>query len=370
MTLPRPQTLGTLATGRDNNLNLIRMLAATAVMVSHAVPIAVSQRQPEPLQQSLGYTLGYLAVLVFFVVSGFLITASFERSSSRTSFVLARFLRLMPGLFVNLLFVAFLLGPLVTEFSLRDYLTLTDPYVFLVKNLTLFSLDFSLPGVFLEQPFRGVVGSIWTLRHEVACYAAVFVAGLFGLWHSRGRASLALLGFALLWSWLTYAGPRLPAPLPELRALSLPFAVGAAFYVWRDRLPVSLLGVLATVALAWALRQTGLYYPALTLAIGYATFWLGYVPGGILRLYNRLGDYSYGIYLYAFPLQGWAVWAFGPQTAWQNVLYAAGPTLICAVLSWHLVESPSLAAKGRILALCQRLPGLRGPTRARSRSPQ
>lgn len=331
------------AQGRDNNLNLIRMLAASAVLVSHAVPIAVSPALPEPLEELTGVSLGTLAVMMFFVISGFLIPVSFERSSSRMRFVRARAMRIFPGLLVNLLFVAFLLGPLVTELPLATYFTDPDVYLFVLRNMTLVPLVFNLPGVFAGQPLEDIVGSIWTLRHEVACYMGVFVFGILGLlgriWIYR-IAGLAY--FFVLWPAITWVGPEMHPLVNGFFRLSLPFVLGMVFHAWQDRLPLSLWGVAVTALLAWMSRDTAFYYPAFCLAIGYATFWLGYVPGGIIRAYNRLGDYSYGIYVYAFPLQGWAVWAFGPQSALENMLYSAPPTLILSVLSWHLVEKPAL----------------------------
>lgn len=341
--------LGSLATGRDNNLNLIRMGAATAVLVSHAWPIALGTGAPEPLKALTGYSLGTLSVMVFFVISGFLITASFERTSSHRSFVLARVLRLFPGLLVNLIFVALILAPLVTTLPAASFLSSAEPYTFILRNLALFPLVYELPGVFQDQPHTSVVGSIWTLRHEVMCYAGVFIAGVFGAWRTRARAAIALTLYAALWVALILTAPALHPMLSGLVTLSLPFAVGVAFYIARDRLPLSLIGVVLSSALAWALAGTWLYPPALALAIGYATFWLAYVPGGALRAYNRLGDYSYGIYVYAFPLQGAAVWAFGPQSPLENILYSLPPTILLSVLSWHWVEAPAMALKPRLL---------------------
>lgn len=345
------QYLGPLSLGRDNNLNLLRAVAATAVLVSHAVPIAQGPQAAEPLKALLGQSLGSLAVYVFFAISGFLITASFVRSSSRRSFLLARALRLVPGLFVNLVLVAFLLGPLVTSLSLGGYLGLPDPYLFVLRNMALFPLIFTLPGVFDELPYTGVVGSIWTLRHEVMCYGGVFVAGCLGAWASPFRAHLALGAYGLAWIGFEILNPEISSMVHQLHRLSLPFALGAAFYVWRDRLPLSLWGVGATLGLAWLAHGSGAAYPALILALTYLTFWLGYVPGGWLRAYNRVGDYSYGIYVYAFPLQGLAVWLFGPQTPLENILYSLPMTLICSVASWHWVEQPAMAQKARLLGL-------------------
>lgn len=342
--------LETRAYGRDNNLNLIRMLAATAVLVSHAVPITMGPEAIEPLAATTGFSLGSLSVMIFFVISGFLITASFERSSSRGSFVLARGLRLFPGLAVNLLLVAFVLGPIVTNLLVGDYLTRPEPYAFFMRDLLLFPLIYVLPGVFTDQPFPSVVGSIWTLRHEVMCYVGVFLAGVLGLWQTRQRAMLTLSIYAVIWGLIALTEPVLHPLIRGLLGLSVPFAIGIAFYIWRDRLPLSLVGVALTAVLAWLAQGTFAYPVALAFAIGYATFWLAYVPSGVIRAYNRVGDYSYGIYIYAFPLQGAAIWAFGPQTPLENIIFSFPPTLLLSILSWHLVEFPAMNAKSTLLA--------------------
>lgn len=332
------------AAGRDNNLNLIRALAALAVLVSHAVPIALGPDRPEPLVNLLGQSLGTLAVVVFFVISGFLITQSFERTTSRQRFIRARLLRIFPGLFVNLLFVALLLGPWVTTLPLGAYFSDPAVYSFILRDLALVPLVYRLPGVFEGQPVPDIVGSIWTLRHEVGCYIGVFVLGVLGvfkrIWVFR---CAGLLYLCVIWPVVIWIDPPMHPLISGFFLLSMPFLIGMLFYAWQDRLPLSLWGVAATAGLAWLLRETPAYFAALSLAVGYASFWAGYVPGGLLRTYNKIGDYSYGIYVYAFPVQGWAVWMFGAQSALENILYSVPPTLLLSVLSWHLVEKPAMA---------------------------
>lgn len=345
-----------VAQGRDNNLNLIRALAALGVLVSHAVPISLGFEPHEPLEALTGYSLGALCVFIFFAISGYLITASFERSSSHTSFLVARGLRLVPGLAVNIVLVAFVLAPFVTTLSPAAYFTSPEPYLFTARNIAIMPVTFDLPGVFEDLPVPNIVGSIWTLRHEVLCYAGVFLAGLLGAWQMRRNALIALGLYGAGWVGFALLDPAVPQPLHALHELSLPFAFGAAFYMWQDRLPLSLIGVALLAVLAAALSFVGgpAYYAALALAISYATFWVGYVPGGIIRAYNRIGDYSYGIYIYAFPLQGLAVWLFGPQTPLENILYSLPPTLVLSYLSWHLIEGPAMTQKARLIALLSR----------------
>lgn len=336
--------LGSAAEGRDNNLNLIRVLAAFAVLVSHAWPIDLGTGPDgvDPLKALVGHSLGTMAVFVFFVISGFLITASFQRSRTHKRFVQARALRLLPGLLVSLLLVAFLMGPLVTTLPLRVYLLAPETWTFLIRNITLFEPQYTLPGVFETNPYPTVEGSIWTLIHEALCYVMVFLAGRAGLLADRRRMLIFLAFYSAGWL-LTQATPfAFPGRLLMLQSLSLPFVLGMVGWIWRDRIVLSIWGVLGAGALWLGLRETALDFPALILFLGYATAWLAYVPGGFIRHYNRLGDYSYGLYIYAFPIQGLVAWAFGSVGPGLHILLATPPVLLLSVASWHLVEDPAL----------------------------
>lgn len=339
--------LGDVATGRDNNFNLIRFGLALAVMASHAWPIALGPGTVEPLEAALGRSLGTLAVWAFFALSGFFVTASFEASASPADYLLARGLRLLPCLAVSLVLVALALGPAVTALPVATYLRAPEVWGFLARNMTLLRPEYGLPGVFAGNPYPAVEGSIWTLGHEAACYALVLLAGMAGLTRRRRAMAGALAGYALL--WVLTRDAALPVKAMAFRELSLPFALGMALRVWRHRVPLSGLLALGLCGLAFAARGGEGFEPLAAAAMAYGTLWLGYVPGGWIRAWNRLGDYSYGLYVYAFPLQGLAVWLLGPQGPAQNLACAVPMTLVCAILSWHAVERPALALRRRVL---------------------
>lgn len=331
------------ARGRDNNFNLIRMLAALAVFVSHAWPVTGGPGRVEPLVAATGYSLGTLAVFVFFAISGFFVSASWARAASAADFLAARALRLLPALAASLLAVLLILGPLVTSLPVAAYLADPETARFLPRNLTLFSAQFTLPGVFADNPYPKVEGSIWTLAYEAECYALVLLAGLTGPTRHRRAMAAAFAGYALLW----VLGGLLPLPhrLTEFRLLSLPFVLGMAAFHWRESLALSLPVAILLAVLAALARGTPLGYPALVAALAYATFWLGLLPIRALRRYNRLGDYSYGFYLIAFPVQGLTVWLAGPTAPLVNVALSLPLALGLAVLSWHAVERPALALR-------------------------
>ena len=340
--------LGSISSSRDNNFNVIRAFAAFCVLVSHAYPIALGDGTSEPLASLTGYTLGTLAVYVFFILSGFLITASFERARNRTNFIVARFLRLFPGLLVSLLFVAFVLGPWVSDLSVRAYLGHHETWSFMLRNILLVQPQYNLPGVFTANPVTSIEGSIWTLFYEVACYIGVFVAGAMGLFKLPWRATTAIvlfLCFGLLREWVQI---DFQYQIGKFVDLGAPFAIGALAWLWRHHIFLSIWGIFGAGLLAWALKGTAFYDLGLMVALAYALFWLGYIPGGWIRKYNAIGDYSYGIYIYAFPMQGLAIWLFGPMSAIENILIATPLTVLPAIVSWHFVEKPAMAARETI----------------------
>ena len=196
--------------------------------------------------------------------------------------------------------------------------------------------------MFDTNPFPAVEGSIWTLIQEVLCYGLVFAAGVTGLLKRPRLMSLALAAYAVLWLVPVLNPLALHPKLVQFHELSLPFVMGMAFWAWRDHIPLSLPGVAGLAGLSYLTAPTPLGQPALMLLLTYGCFWLGHVPKGVLRRYNALGDYSYGVYIYAFPLQGLVVWLCGPMTPVLHAVVAFGPVLLLAVLSWHYVEAPAL----------------------------
>ena len=342
--------LSEAATGRDNNFNLIRFLAAIAVLISHAYPIALGRHTPQPLASWLEKPLGHLAVLTFFAISGLLITQSWSNTPKVRRWVTARALRIFPGLLVCLLLTLLCFGPLTTELSLAAYWDDPQTWSYLPRNLSLYLLQFQLPGVFADNPLPQTInGSIWTLKYELTLYVAVAVLGLLGgiarprigLWFVAGAIVLTA---AVLW---VHSSVGMEPQLVWFAQMALPFTMGSALFLLRQRIILSIWILAVMIALTALARNTPGYHVALSAVIVYGTMYLAYVPGGVLRGFNQLGDYSYGVYIYAFPIQQLGAHLLPGQSPVQNIMFALPLTLGCAVVSWHCVEKPALALKRR-----------------------
>lgn len=342
-------TLATLARGRDNNLNLLRIVAAGLVLVSHSFVIASGDPRAEPWDAVLGRSPGGLAVDIFFLISGFLVTGSAMKQAAVWPYVRARALRIYPGLWVALLFTLALVGAGFSSLPAGAFFSEPQTWKYLAKNaLMITGAEAVLPGAFATNPFTGVVnGSLWTLRYELRLYA-LLALGWWALGHwARGQAvqrlRTAVTALALVLSAAAVAQLWAPAQSDAVRLGGM-FFTGAAMWTWRERLQLRgrwVLGGVVAMVLA-ALVSPRLFEPVYRAALPGAVCWLAYRPAGWLRAYNRLGDYSYGVYIYAFPVQqalvaAWPGLSVAGLTAWAGAL-----TLALAVLSWHAVEQPAL----------------------------
>lgn len=339
-----PRYMSSLASGRDNNFNLLRMLAASAVLVSHAYPIALGMGALEPLSSLLGITLGWLSVFTFFAISGFFISKSFDVKGRLIEFWVARCLRIYPGLLGVLLLTVLLVGPNFTELSLQAYFSNGATWTYSFKNCTLKWLQYDLPGVFRDNPYPAAInGSLWTLFYEVMCYGMVAVVGVSGLARRTWCFVMFLGVYSAGYLAVKIVGVHQAGFVDYFHQLTLPFVIGMAFYQFRRLLPLNLILCCfggSVTALAYGapwFREVFLMFWS------YMIFYCGSISCRLLRLYNKIGDYSYGVYIYAFPCEQICV-AIWPGITPIGLMAVSFPvTLACAVLSWHILEQRALA---------------------------
>ena len=336
-------------TVRPNSFDLLRLLAALAVVGGHACELS-GHVSADPLARFTGVGgLGSLGVSVFFAISGFLVVCSFARRPNVASFAAARALRLLPALAVVVLVSALLIGPLVTRAPLSAYFTAPQTWLYPIRNILILPVTYHLPGVFAANPYPDAVnGSLWTLRVEVGFYGLTALLGWRG-WLGRG----VLTGVALLFAAALIAAigsGRAPLQATLLLRSGVLYFGGGALWAWRGetgwsdpklRLAAAA-AALATVALAvsrtWGDTALALLAPLWVVTLG-QTGW----PGQ--RALARVGDLSYGTYLWAFPIQQALVQA----QPGVGVAALLGETLLIVLplawLSWRLVERPALALK-------------------------
>ncbi|MCP3144183.1 acyltransferase family protein [Pyxidicoccus xibeiensis] len=350
MPVPTSPTLQACLEGRRNNLDFLRFAAASGVIISHAFPLSLGKGTAEPLDALTReqLSLGRLCVAVFLVISGVLITRSWERTPDLARFTWARALRIFPGLGAMLLLSALVLGPAFTRLPLADYLASPDTYLYLLRNFTLNWPQWDLPGVFESNAFpRAVNGSLWTLKYEVGFYLLTLALGLVG----QLRKPVVVFG------WVGAAVASLvTGRLGFWPELYLYFGGGVALYLWRDKVRMSPWLALACAAAWLVMARLGYSRIGTGLFGAYVVLYLAFLPAGALASFGRWGDFSFGIYVYAFPVQQ-AVAALlgGPTEWWVNAALSFPVVVALSALSWHLVEKPALRLKDAPPAPLRRL---------------
>ncbi|HSW19645.1 MAG TPA: acyltransferase, partial [Ramlibacter sp.] len=261
--------------------------------------------------------------------------------------------RILPALLAAITLTVFVLGPAFTGAPLAQYFSSRETWLYLAKGLTLFDgVAYTLPGVFDANPYpQAVNGSLWTLPYEVRMYALLatlwVVLGVLGARRERlvrGAivAAAVASGALLLLLHFTSDQPR------HFVRLFFMFYSGAALWVLKGRVKLSgRFALFAGVLLAFSTAHRDLFFVVYALLLPYLLMCAAFLPRGWIRRYNAAGDYSYGLYVYAFPIQQAAV-ALVPGIGPWGLIFASGAlTLVSAVASWHLIEQPAMRLRRR-----------------------
>jgi len=334
---------------KPDNFDFLRLLAAGCVLVSHLSTLSgTKDNRFLTLLDSLD--LGSLGVAIFFVISGYLVRQSWVDDPVLHRYVSRRALRIFPGLAAVVLLSMLVLGPLVTKLPLLEYFR-QPGFLRYLDALLLFPMPFGMPGVFYDNPYPVVVnGSLWTLPYEAAMYlllalfarpkladSAIYWTSLAALFivasASSGRPSF---GAPKVWfmstTWLYYFAAF--------------FFYGAALSVLRKKFGAPNLAVAAVFLLIlivfWQSERSGVIRHLL---LGYVVIALGVRATPFLKSAGRYGDFSYGIYIYAFVVQQTLVHFGLARNVFLNIVCLATITLLLAALSWTFVEKPALLMK-------------------------
>lgn len=339
-------TLADVAHGRDNNFQLIRLCAAAFVVLFHSFALTGRWTQ-EPLWRIASeLNFGVLGVKIFFAISGFLVTQSWLARQDVAPFAAGRLLRIYPALVAATLLTIALAGA-SSDLAFGAFLAHPQTLDYAWRVALGFDMVYRLPGAFAGNPLpHDVNGSLWTLPIELRLYLAVLVAGVIGILARRWSwLAIVVAAAAVFAAWP--AGFPLSPNEPVVRELALTFALGSLACVWRDRIPLSLAAAAAALLLVlwnpWGLGRGALFAPLLV----YLTLVLAYHPRLRWPSFNRIGDYSYGLYVYSFPLQQTLMQRLPTLEPMQLFALSMGAGLAVAAVSWHFLERPALALKSR-----------------------
>jgi peptidoglycan/LPS O-acetylase OafA/YrhL len=342
---------------RDNGVTLLRLGFALLVVFGHSWE--VSGRGPDPLQRTAGVTCGEVGVNAFFALSGFLVTQSWLRSRSSRDYLWRRALRILPGFWTCLVVTGLGLFPLLWAHqhgtTWRGAFSQAPFFGYVGRNALLRIRQANIGDLFAAQPASGVVnGALWSLFPEFLCYLGVAIGGALGCFSAR-RVGRLWLGATVIFA-VHAGGPLALAHLSgrahdsgwylwRLSTQATFFAAGALSCTLGGRLQVSVARLIAGVLLLAVATGAGAYAWAAPVLLPFSVLQLAALIRGAWL--DRLGDYSYGIYVYHFPLQQTLVFfGWGAGSAWMLFGLAIALVLPVAVASWHGVEKPALRLKG------------------------
>lgn len=303
---------------------------------------------------NLGYYSGDLAVFIFFVVSGYMVSGSYMARDNLFDYLAARLLRIVPAYAFVLLCCVLALGPIVTRVGQASYWASPQVVDHITKNLRFVSDQaWHLPGVFETHSNTGVNGSIWTLPAEMRMYMLVAIMGAVGLLRARIPALITIAGLLAIG---IFAVQYLPLHADWVRLAGY-FCLGILAQLLKDRIQISHRGMLMLAFAAYTVSRTPSYPYVFGLMLAYFCFWFAYTLPTIGAI-ERFGDPSYGVYLWGWPIQQCLVEAFPTMPPWLNFIIAAPMAVVAGYLSWHLIEKNALKLKNAHAVALTRLKSL------------
>ena len=340
-----------------NNLNALRLMAASLVVAGHSY-VLVGLPAPSWFYMACHS----VAVLAFFVVSGYLVSKSWARDPDLGRFVARRALRIMPGLTATVVIAALVIGPLFTTLPLRDYFAAGN-FTEYFWNIAL-APAYHLPGVFEDgRATSGVNGTLWSLPVEIAMYALMLIYGRAqSRFCRRVLLPLALAGGLFGSFWFIIVSPAQVEPViwwnsvPFGLRFAGAFAFGVAVNLWAlERFLSMQASVLAFMALGLLTPYPDVTESLSLVVLPYAVLSFGLSRTPLLGWSGRYADLSFGVYLWGCPIQQIVISAFGPTMHPLLLLGTSLPlTLAAAYVSWHVIESPALRWKpGRASPVAQ-----------------
>jgi peptidoglycan/LPS O-acetylase OafA/YrhL len=363
-----------LTSFRGPGFDHVRLVAAIIVLLHHCRGLQYYDFRADAL---LNYSGGFMdfgrfAVVIFFSISGFLVTPSLLRTGNVVDYAVHRAMRIFPGLIVNVALTILVLGPILTTEPLLSYFRDPQTYRY-AKNILTLVVNY-LPGVAARSGTQlSINGSLWTLHFEVLCYIVLGLIGALGLLGRRnfvlGLWCASYAVYVALWTIPSFA-PALPDRLSTFMNLFVYFGSGILLYLFRERIPFSPALAFGALALLLLALPVGAGPLAMPICLPYLMVFCGLssLPGKVPLKH----DLSYGIFLIHGPI----LFAFSllfpdMQTWWAGAVVVFLVTAGLAYASWIFVERPALSKKNAVANWAHRcigriMPPLRTKTSAQA----
>lgn len=324
---------------RNNNLNLIKLIAALMVIVSHAYGFATGYIRTDWIHMITNGKgdLGALAVYIFFFYSGLLVATSILKNGNEKRYWKRRIVRIWPSFILVTVSIVFLIAPFITTLPVNEYFTNTETYKYL-KNL-IFLNEHNLPGIFVGNVYgRSVNGPIWTIRVEMFCYLICFLFYKLKLLDRR-RIPASICAYLLIAGVFGYGAIM---GVDGTSAVIMPitmFYMGMIYAVYAEKINLSgKISFLASILMIafWFLKQ---FYFA---SIVFLPLILCYVAFGTKRrfdLLGKIGACSYEIYLWGGFVGQLIVYLFGGNMSeYMNMIITIPITIILGYITNYVIE--------------------------------
>ncbi|MGB0906302.1 MAG: acyltransferase family protein [Maricaulaceae bacterium] len=333
--------------GHDNFFTPLRLIFAYMVVVGHTFAVTAGHDPHAEPFIFFHYKPSYLAVNLFFIASGFLVTKSMLYRGDLPEFSSARILRIFPALAVHMLFVMFIMGPLATNLPLWDFFTHPQFYTQPLQVLTFYETNMVLPGAFVSMKEQIGSAPLWTLRYEVLAYIGTAILFAFGMMRKKWVFLAQFVICAMVWIVAQYTGiyDDILATFKSLIRFGIPYGLGAAIFAYKDRLKFNIWGVFGTGVFAALTSETPAFEVTTNIFLAYFIFWAAYIKLPKLTSLQKINDVSYGVYIYHWCILQLTFYYMPEIGTWATLAIVTTITLILAKLSWHFVEKPMLANK-------------------------
>lgn len=323
----------------NNNLDLIRLIAAVLVIIGHSYALAPNYGKRDILSSLVEVMYsGSIAVAIFFFVSGMLVTNSLLLKKSAIEFIISRFFRIYPALIVVTLLSVLILGPMVTEYSFKNYFTSNVTTLYVMDYLRM-DIGYYLPGVFTNNHFKNSVnGSLWTIPFEIKFY--LFLLGFFLIGLFKNKTIATVFGVFIVFS--PFYMTLFSSSNSEVYYLPVMFAFGSLLALHKNIIVINrdlFFGFLLLTYLFNSYSVTSYSFMLhLTIAVGVV-----YISSlKYIKILKIKYDISYGVYLYAWPVQQTLNFIYPEKNYLFNCISAIIITIPLALLSWILIEKNAI----------------------------